>query len=127
MSKHSVRYDADNSMILIEYHGVVHKTDVKSIRSRAIELTNEHQCHLSLTDFRDATFELSTLDIVELPESTSKAYSENDLSVANVKRAIVVGDGAEELEFLETVSINRGQNVKLFHDFDQAKAWLLGD
>jgi hypothetical protein len=121
---HRVSFDESNALIRIVYHGSVSMEDVEQVRAEAIALTKQHAASKSLKDFRDASFDLTTLDIFSLPESTSAAYSEKQLSVHNIKRAIVMNKDAEALSFLETVSLNRGQRVKLFFEMDEAMSWL---
>jgi hypothetical protein len=42
-----------------------------------------------------------------------------------VKRAVVVAKDIRDFQFYETVTIDSGQNIKLFQDMDEAKKWLL--
>jgi hypothetical protein len=43
------------------------------------------------------------------------------------KRALVVGDKAPDFHFLEAVFVNRGYEVKMFANPDEAIDWLLED
>ncbi|MAY02494.1 MAG: hypothetical protein CMQ38_05895 [Gammaproteobacteria bacterium] len=127
MATNKVEFDREGYFISIVYYGPISLDDVEAVREEALRLSKKHFCYKLLTDFREASFDLSTTDIMDLPDSTAKVYSEHGMSAGQVKRALVVGKKSLSLSFLETVSLNRGQLVKIFKDINQAKSWLLMD
>jgi len=77
-----------------------------------------------LADYTEAILQLSTLEIYELPQIASEAGASSGIQLHELKRALVVKDDLNDYQFFETVTINKGQNAKMFHDIDQAKQWL---
>jgi hypothetical protein len=80
---------------------------------------------LCLSDYRDATFELSTLEIYDIPYVLSYIVTSEGLRPSQFKRAIVVVKSFHDYHFFETVTLNAGQNIRLFPDTEEAKKWLL--
>jgi hypothetical protein len=126
MMPYSVTYDADGGYIVIRVQGRLNLAAVNDIASEAIRVANEAQCSLVLSDFREATLEFSTFDLYEVPRLLAKLIAPTGRAVHEFKRALVVSEEVENLGFFELVSRNRAQNVRVFHDYDEAKAWLLG-
>jgi len=71
---------------------------------------------------RSATINISVAGLFYSP----KAMDESGVS-RTIKRALLVPAAFEESEFLETVTRNRGHNLKVFRDIEEAKRWLLTD
>ena len=60
--------------------------------------------------------------------SIYEVISESSLEGVKLKRVAYVDASTrnpERMRFAETVAINRGVNVRLFRDVDEAKRWLL--
>lgn len=121
----SVTYNQEDGLIRMELQGKVDKALVKELASRTAILAREHDCFLVLTDAREATTVLSTLEIFELPKLIVEILSETGVEVNKFKRALVISSDIDDFSFFETVSKNRGQNVSLFRNIDEARSWLL--
>jgi hypothetical protein len=74
-----------------------------------------------LNDLRGVERHLSLLDIYNLPKMSGEFGFP-----PRTKRAFVFSEDAKDYQFFETVSVNRGQLVKIFEDIDEALAWLTG-
>lgn len=75
-----------------------------------------------LTDNRNITFDLSTIDIYDLP----KTFMKQGLELWS-RVAVIVSSKSrknEDFSFFETVSHNMGYNVRLFTNKDKALEWL---
>lgn len=84
-----------------------------------IEQALIHQSKRILVDERELIYAISTFDLYE----TAKAMAENATQV--VKAALVVNPAqVKDASFWETVAVNRGLDVHLFTDIDDAKKWL---
>jgi hypothetical protein len=123
----SVTYDAEVGLIAIIVKGAIDHSVVREIAAEVARLAQEHGCGLVLTDTRETTLTLSVTDLYDLPKIIAKMLAELGLPVPGLKRALVVPDALDDFAFFETVSRNRGQNVMLFRDMDEAKKWLTGN
>lgn len=123
---YTVTYDADGGYITLRVEGRLNLAGVNEIASEAIRVANEHQCSLVLSDFREATLEFSTFDLYEVPRLLSRLLAPSGRAAHEFKRALLVREDVENFGFFELVSRNRAQNVRVFYDYDEAKAWLLG-
>lgn len=122
----SVTYNQEDGFIRIEIQGKMDKALVKKLASLTARIAREHDCYLILSDAREATSALSTLDIYDLPRIIVQILTETGLEVHKFKRVLVVSNDVDDFTFFETVSRNRGQNVTLFRNIDEARSWLLG-
>jgi hypothetical protein len=121
---HTITYKSDTSTLEIKYQGDVNMNDVRKIYINAAQMVKEHNCHLIFSDYREATIKLSTLEIYDLPIVLSGILSQFEISVYKLKRAFVVAKDLQDYHFYETVTLNQGQNARIFQDIVEAKEWL---
>ena len=117
-----VRYLEDKNIICIVNKGPSTYQDYEEQTSKALELDKVHNTHLFLSDNSEATNVAEIMDIYKLPA----LYDELGSCRIN-KLAVIVpkfSDKNEAYEFYETICNNRGWNVKLFHDKQDAIEWL---
>jgi hypothetical protein len=79
---------------------------------------------LCLSDYREAELDLSVVELYDVPRIISRESASQGLLANKFKRAIVVKRDLQDFSFFETVTLNSGQNAKLFQDLDEAKKWL---
>jgi len=122
---HTVTYNSETHVVETKAHGNLTLDEAKELIFDIGQVCVEKNCFLCLSDYREATLNLSTLDIYSIPQLLSDILASMGLPANKVKRAVVVAKDIKDFEFFETVTINRGQNIKLFQDIDEAKKWLL--
>lgn len=84
-----------------------------------IETAKESGCTRVLCDELELDYALGTFDTFE----AAKFIAEQVPGVARV--AIVCKqEQADDAEFWETVATNRGMSVRMFHDLEEAEAWI---
>ena len=116
---YEIEYDATNDCMMCRMTG---KVDLHLAQAFAVELIaqmTEHNCCCLLNDFREAEIAFSTLDLYEAPKLLLQAGVG-----LTIKRALVFKEASEDFAFFETVSVNQGQFVRTFRDFDEALAWI---
>ena len=116
---YEIKYDSEGNCLMCRMFGEITYSILPTFASDADDLLGKHDCHLLLNDLREADLQLSTLDLHEIP----KLLSQFD-HIAFCKRALVVSGNMDDYQFFETVSVNRGDNVKIFRSFDEAEQWL---
>ena len=121
---HECAYRPDLLVIETKYHGIITADEFVELAAEVGKLVTEHNCFLTLGDFRDATLLLTTMEIYELPERLSKKISSMGLSISKLKRAFVISNELKDYFFFETVAANRGQFTKVFQNVGEALAWL---
>jgi hypothetical protein len=123
---YTIQYDAQNNVIEGSFSGEV---DLNLLRQYSIEcekLYRGNQCKLSLSDYREATFSLSVVDLYRLPQRHTDLLNSFGLNIHSLKRAAIFNHGASELaSFFEDVAVNRGQKFKVFSEKREAIEWLL--
>jgi len=122
---HSIEYNPETGIVEIKFQGIVTLNEMKEFLSETKSILVEKGSFLILSDFLEAKLSLSTIEIYNLPKTVSDEIAPLDISVHKLKRAVVISKGSEDFAFGETVMSNRGQNLKIFHNGDEAKAWLL--
>jgi hypothetical protein len=122
----SVRYDAELGLIAIEIQARIDQGVVKELAHEAARIARQHNCFLVLSDARGAMPGLSTMEIYDLPKVILEILSATGIPAHKFKRALVVSGDLDDFRFFEIVSRNRGQNVTVFHDMDDARSWLFG-
>ena len=118
-------YNSEAHIIETKFEGKLGLKEAREIISNIAQVAKENRCFLCLSDYRDAELDLTTSDIYNLPKILSDITTLEGLPATIFRRAIVVKRDLEDFRFFETVTRNSMQNVKLFHDIDKAKKWLL--
>lgn len=121
---HTVTYNTDLHAIDMKVYGNLDLSEAKEIISEIIQIGVEKNCFLCLSDYREATVDMSILEIYGVPKIISGMLTQSEISAHKFKRAIVVKKDWKDFHFFETVTLNSGQNAKLFQDIDEAKKWL---
>ena|ERR1700690_3769638 len=122
---HTIIYNTELHVIEFSVQGDINMKELKEITFEASGIAKEQNCFLYFNDYREATVKLSTMEIYDLPKIISDILASSELSVHKFKRAFVVARDLNDYNFFETVTLNRGQNAKVFYDMDEAKRWLL--
>ena len=92
---------------------------LRRIAPEVANLSKQSGCQRILNDMSGAIIDVSLSEVYSSPQQM-------DLSGISrtTRRALVVPPGFEQAGFLETVTRNRGHNLKVFHDREDAMAWL---
>ena len=121
---HTVTYNSALGVIETVAQGNLTWSEAKEIISAITQIALEKDCFLCLSDYRKATIAMSTLQIYDIPKILSAFVTSSGLSSSKFKRAIIAEKSSKDYQFFETVTLNMGQNIRLFQDIDEAKKWL---
>jgi hypothetical protein len=121
---HSIRYDPQG-IIFIKVRGPLTLAEVRQVMAEAGRLAHDHQCFRLLSDTLEMELKLSMAEVYYLPGMFAELLSTLGLQVHQFRTAVLVSPNDQILPFFETVSRNRGHNVKLFQDQESARRWLL--
>ena len=124
---YTVTYNPETHYIYYRFLGKLNMKEVRELSAAAARLANEQNCHLVLADLREAAVGLTMAEVFEIPGLLKEVLTPYGLLIQKFKRAVVVKKRILILEFFETVSVNRGHNVKIFVDEDLAVNWLTGE
>lgn len=117
--KISVTYDEAHDCLVGKYVGVLEPKNVKEYGDEILRLTRIHDCKRLLNDMREAEIKLSITDLYYA--SAEAIMGEFN---RNWKRAVVVKEKTEEMDFYEITATNKGLTIKVFDDYKEALAWL---
>jgi len=121
---HIISYTSELHVVESKVQGELTLDEVKEIITEIVIIAKEKACNLILSDFREATLRLSTIQIYELPKIPTKILASSGLNILRCKREIVEAEGLNDYSFYENVMVNRGQKVRVFTNIDKAKKWL---
>ncbi len=114
------KYRIKDEIIFSTASGNVKELDeVKEYGKSLIELCRKNNLHKVISDERNVKYSLSQIDLYSL------ASYYRELLDTVIKSAIVCREAElENTRFWETVSVNRGLNVKVFSDMKKARTWV---
>ncbi len=114
-----IHYEQEHDCIVVKMTGGL-TADLLTEYGKEISLVaSKHNCKRLLNDFREVKLNLSAMEIFDAPKILEATGIDSTW-----KRATVVSGNLEDFHFFETVSINRGYNVKIFIDMKEAIDWL---
>jgi hypothetical protein len=99
--------------------------DVARLRSEAADLAKAHSVCKFVSDYRNASLDVSTFDIYRLPDDLARIGFSRKHKLAMVCPASAANRA--DFAFFETVAVNRGLQVRLFTDDGAAMTWLDAD
>lgn len=115
---HEVYVKEGEHFIRVRAHGHIRKSDILQAEKDALAFHVENELDNVLIDHRDVESFVGTMDIFDLgarlPQSPFRRI------------AMVVNEIHENYQFLETVAVNRGGNLKMFTSEEAALAWVSG-
>ncbi len=123
---HTIAYNPELRIVETTVQGMMTLSDLKQYFAETARLASRHKCSHILADFRNVTPKISNTEIYELPQMIVKIYGDTGVNARATRRAVVVAQRSSEYTFYETVTVNSGQNAKMFFDMEKAKEWLLG-
>ena len=116
---YTVQYTKECECILVVVTEELSLALLQSMAAEVAKLIQETGSRCILNDVRRAQPTSKTIDIYHMPQAAKKAGVQQAF-----KRALVVGDRAQEFSFLETVFVNQGHIVQMFETIEEAKRWL---
>jgi len=122
---HTVTFNPALGVIETAAQGNLALQEVKEIISEISQVAIEQDCFLCLSDYREATIEMSTLQIYDIPRILSDIVTSFGFRPSKFKRAIIAEKSLIDYQFFESVTLNQGQRIRLFQDIEEAKQWLL--
>jgi len=122
---HTIIYNLETCFIESKIQGEMIFKEVKEIITEFVAIVKEKGCRLLLSDYREATLKLSTMEIYQIPKMTLDAFTAQELNARKLKRALIAARDVGDYLFYETVAANSGLPTKIFHDIDEGKIWLL--
>jgi hypothetical protein len=123
---YTVKYDVKNRILEGIISGVVDRSLLRQYSIDTEKILKENQCKLSLSDYREASFSLSMVELYRLPQKHTELLNMLGINIHLLKRAALFNEDSVELaKFFEDVAVNRGQLFKVFKDRTAAIEWLL--
>lgn len=120
----SITVHADAQYLEVVHRDVLTRAEIEDARAQTARLLAEHGLVRLLIDGRAADVnKLSSLDIFEI----TSGHTTELPSIGLLRMALLVPEAhAEVARFTETVAQNRGINLRLFYDPDEARTWITG-
>lgn len=124
MKKFQLSYNEKNGVIESRIHSSFDNTLMDNMAPELAKMAKETNAKALLLDFSKSDISFSTLEIYKIPKKLSEIFLENSLDIRFIKRAILISKEDKDYKFLEIVSLNSGQNFRLFYDEKEAINWL---
>jgi hypothetical protein len=123
-------YEPGKDYLLISYEGEVNLDVIKLFAPRIILAIKHRDCYRLLEDYRKTIFNKDATTITSMQAFQMENLINNGIPYSQVKRALMVDENQvsiQEMGFFESLSINKGQQVKVFYDMYKAIKWLNSD
>ncbi len=117
-----ISYSTHKRAVIIKTRGDIPYDDLPDQFQEAARLAQEVQTSLFLFDDTELHINVSTLDILEIPQLVFATGIPRSSRIA-----VVISPEENRIDnykFLETVCVNQGLNVKIFATHAEAFAWL---
>lgn len=112
----------DAGIILTTVSGVVTIDEIKKIADEVFKEAARRNITRLISDYRNASLNVSTADIHDLPETLKKLGRTSDIKSAIIYS--VNSSNKSDYDFFDTRCFNSMLNAKIFADYDAAYEWL---
>jgi uncharacterized protein (UPF0276 family) len=114
-----LHYDRESDLIIGKVSGSFDAATAQAVAAKLAAMIQDTGCGRLLNDLTEAAITSSTFDIYSIPRIVSKSGIP-----ISCKRAILIAGSPEDFHFLETASVNVGQQIRMFSDRERALEWL---
>lgn len=118
--KWTISHVPESNTIHIETTGTMTVEVLNEMVREAIESSRLHNSRLFLVDHRKVLITMSFLDTFNRPQELDRLGFPRDTRIAQVFPEAYL----EMFRFFETVSLNRGYQIRIFKDIESAEEWL---
>ena len=123
---YALSFSENNHYLHIGFTGDFRPGDVKALWAEIHAYLNLHpQNRILVEEQPGATGRLETLEVYEAAAYLAHTSLSRALRIALLYQAGVTRDTLRQAQFGETVAVNRGLNLKVFHAREVAEQWLL--
>jgi hypothetical protein len=122
MMSYELKTEKKESILWAEAVGTRSVESILSITKDIYKACAENQVKKALIDVRAMAGHLSTMDAYEIPDQHLPKL--RDRSVMTQCAIIDAKESEGCFKFFEDVAVNRGFNLRIFTDPDEAVAWL---
>jgi hypothetical protein len=120
-------YEPAKDYLLITYDGAITMNTLGELTPTVIAAIRDHNRLNLVEDYRKATLPMDTNEIIKAEKFYEDYFRSKGISYLNVKRALIVDENLispDDMSFFETLSVNRGQKLKVFTDMIKAIKWI---
>ncbi len=124
MESFTIRYNEEEGIIEARVYCQFDWNLIEELAPKLGEMVLEKDCDLIFLDFTNSEIIMPTLRIYKTPEKLGLEFSKAGVNAWSLRRALLIKPGQKDFNFLEDVSVNSAQTVRLFTDEGDAKSWL---
>ena len=119
-----VTYNENTNIIESRVHGDFDCGLIERMVPELAKLVLKMNSDLIFIDFRYCKVNMSTMKIYETPKKIAQEFAKMGVDASKLRRAILINTAQNDFDFLESVTSNNAQILKLFYDEESAIAWL---
>lgn len=123
-------YSPGNEYLLLTYDGELSIQTIFRYAPRISLTIQQNKCYRMVEDYRLATLKMNANDFSKVQNFQIKNLGKIGIRISRLKRAMVIDENnisQDDLDFYKMLSINLGQNLKVFSDMFLAIKWLMDD
>jgi hypothetical protein len=119
--EHTTSFSEENNYCTITTSGIFRRPDdTIKMQELAKKISKESGCNNFLFDMRMADIKSDTMD----DYAAGKVPLDTDGRQRVQSIALLYSENLRKHSFIETVGRNRGYNIRLFNDYEEAMGWL---
>ncbi|WP_152532213.1 hypothetical protein [Leptolyngbya sp. Heron Island J] len=122
MMPFSVRYNSEFNAVETIFKGIINEADMQAQMLESCAIAAKYAASYAISNFTAATLRVSIVFIYDMPELCERMGGNRPVRLALIN---LNQENDEMIGFYQLVSQNRGWNVQIFSNTQQAKAWLL--
>ena len=119
MADHTLSYDRQLDCVHVTFTGIVDLRVIQEVAPQVARLCAETGCRRILNDMSRAHIGITFMEAFKSPDIMDQSHIPR-----SIRRALIPPPDFPESQFLETISQNRGHNLKVFSSVSDATAWL---
>lgn len=121
---HTIHYDPTDHILSLNLYGQEDSEGILALVNDLSQISKQTQCERVVTDIREVDLNISMMDIYNVIGRSVAVARQLGVDIYRVRHAVIAHDHQTMPRYYETIAQEFGHPAKVFHDLEDAKAWL---
>ena len=121
-TRHVFNYDPENRVLVVSASGEMDNSTFHEVAMTLWDELDKHKCVRALIDYLEFTISDSIVELYDRPKELINVSGGRRLKMAGLVKEV-----DSNFRFIENIYVNRGFNVRIFTDQEEAMRWLTKD
>lgn len=121
---HTIHYDPNDHIVSLTLYGREDSAGILALVADLAKISKKNKCERVVTDIRECDLNISMMDVYSVLGQSISIVNETGVNIFHIRHAVIAHEHQTMPRYYETIAQEFGHPAKVFHDLEDAKAWL---